>query len=104
MVVRTLLLPLSVSFAAAVTAAVEGTNVASWAADRGPACAGTSPAEACSLNGAIAIIAGGFFAVETLAAVLVALVLARNGKRLGAAVAVAALLSALALEHVWLLT
>ena len=99
-----LLLPLSISFAAALPAAIEGTSVASWAADRSPPCAGPSPAEACSLNGFIAIIAGGFFAVETLAAILVALVLARNGKRLGAAVAIAALMSALALEHVWLLT
>ena len=99
-----LVLPLSVSFAAAVTAAIEGLAVASWAGDREPACTGSSPAEACSLNGAIAMVAGCFFAVETLAAVLVALVLARNGKRLGAAVAVAALTSALAVEHVWLLT
>ena len=99
-----LLLPLSVSFAAAVTAAIEGMSVASWAGDREPACSGSSPAEACSLNGIIAVTVGCFFAVETLAAVLVALVLARNGKRLGAAVAVAALVSALALEHVWLLT
>ena len=99
-----LLLPLFISFAAAMTAAIEGVSVASWAGDRSPACSGSSPAEACSLNGAIAMVAGCFFAVETLAAVLVALVLARNGKRLGAAVAVAALVSALALEHVWLLT
>ena|SRR5919199_5003340 len=96
--------PLTVSFAAAATAALEGTAVASWGADRTPACAGSSPAEACSLNGFIAVVAGTFFAVETLAAVLVGLVLFRNGKRLGAGVAVAALLSALALEHVWLLT
>jgi hypothetical protein len=99
-----LVLPLLISFAAALTAAVEGISVASWAGDREPACTGSSPAEACSLNGVIAMVAGMFFAVETLAAVLVALVLARNGKRLGAAVAIAALVSALALEHVWLLT
>jgi hypothetical protein len=102
--VSRLALPLSISFAAALTAAIEGVSVASWAGDREPACTGSSPAEACSLNGVISMIAGMFFAVETLAAVLVALVLARNGKRLGAAVAVAALISALALEHVWLLT
>ena len=99
-----LLLPLSVSFAAAVTAAIEGMSVASWAGDREPACSGSSPAEACSLNGIVAVTVGCFFAVETLAAVLVGLVLFRNGKRLGAGVAVAALLSALALEHIWLLT
>jgi hypothetical protein len=102
--VARLMFPLAVSFGAAVAAALEGTAFASWAADRGPACSGASPAEACSLNGFIAVVAGEFFAVETLAAVLVAVVLARNGKRLGAAVAVAALISALVLEHVWLLT
>jgi hypothetical protein len=50
------------------------------------------------------MVAGCFFAVETLAAVLVALILARGGKRFGAGVAIAALLCALALEHLWLLT
>ena len=99
-----LLIPLSVAFAAAATAAIEGISVTSWAADRSPACSGSSPAEACSLNGFIAMVAGMFFAVETLAAVLVAVVLAQSGKRLGAAVAIAALACALALEHVWLLT
>jgi hypothetical protein len=99
-----LVLPLGISFAAAMTAAIEGLAVSSWAMDRQPICSGPSPDEACSVNGVIAVVAGGFFAIETLAAVLVALVLARNGKRLGAAVALAALASALALEHLWLLT
>jgi hypothetical protein len=99
-----LVFPLAFSFAAAATAAIEGVAIASWAGDRQPTCSGSSPAETCSLNGVIAMVAGAFFAVETLAAVLIALVLARNGKRFGAAVAVAALVSALALEHVWLLT
>jgi hypothetical protein len=56
------------------------------------------------LNGTISVVAGAFFAVETLAAVLVGLVLLRNGKRLGAGVAITALCCALVLEHVWLLT
>jgi hypothetical protein len=95
--------PLVVSFAAALTAQVEGTAFASWSADRAPACTGSSPAEACSLNGFIALVAGTFFAVETLAAVLIGLVLFRNGKRLGAGIAIAALCCARAVEHVWLL-
>ena len=99
-----LALPLSVSLAAAIAAQAEGTVVARWAADRGAACVGPTPAGGCSLNGTISVVAGTFFAVETLAAVLVGVVLIRNGKRVGAAVAVAALTSALALEHVWLLT
>jgi hypothetical protein len=99
-----LVFPLVVSFAAALGAELEGTAFAWWSADRAPACSGSSPAEACSLNGFIAFMAGGFFAIETLAAVLVGLVLFRNGKRLGAGIAVAALGCALALEHVWLLT
>jgi hypothetical protein len=99
-----LVFPLAVSFAAAATAAFEGTGVAWWAVDRNPVCTGPAPAGACSLNGALAVVAGGFFAIETLAAVLVGLVLFRNGKRLGAGIAVAALISALVLEHVWLLT
>jgi len=99
-----LVLPLGVSFAAAIFAQGEGTFVARWGADRSTACAGPSPAAGCALNGTISVVAGTFFAVETLAAVLVALVLARNDKRLGAAIAIAALISALALEHVWLLT
>jgi hypothetical protein len=99
-----LMLPLGFSFAAAALAQVEGTLVARWAADRGSACAGPTPAGGCALNGTISVVAGTFFAVETLAAVLVGLVLFRNGKRLGAGVAVAALGCALLLEHVWLLT
>jgi hypothetical protein len=99
-----LALPLTISFAAAATVAIEGVSVASWAGDRSAPCSGPSPAEACSLNGVIAMVAGCFFAVETLAAVLVALILARGGKRFGAGVAIAALLCALALEHLWLLT
>lgn len=98
------MLPLGVAFAAAIFAQAEGTVVARWGADRNTACSGPTPAGGCALNGTISIVAGTFFAVETLAAVLVALVLVRNGKRLGAAVALAALVSALALEHVWLLT
>jgi hypothetical protein len=99
-----LMLPLGVSFAAAITAQAEGTVVARWAVDRGSACSGATPAGGCALNGTISVVAGAFFAVETLAAVLVGLVLLRNGKRLGAGVAIAALCSALVLEHVWLLT
>jgi hypothetical protein len=98
------LLPIGVSFAAALAAQLEGTAVTLWAADRTTACDGSSPAEACSLNAFIAFIAGSFFAVETLAATLVALVLLRNGKRFGAAVAATALAAALAVEHIWLLT
>ena len=99
-----LVVPLGVSFAAALFAQAEGTAVARWAADHGPACTGPTPAGGCALNGAISVVAGAFFAVETLAAVLVGLVLFRNGKRLGAGVTIAALACALALEHVWLLT
>jgi hypothetical protein len=99
-----LALPLLISLAAAATAAVEGAGVAWWSAGRDPVCAGPSPAEACSLNGAISLVAGAFFAVETLAAVLVGLVLFWNGKRLGAGIAIAALGSALVVEHIWLLT
>lgn len=99
-----LVFPLVVSFAAALAAELEGTVFAWWSADRAPACSGPSPAEACSLNGFIALMAGGFFAIETLAAVLVGVVLFRNGKRLGAGIAIAALGSALIFEHVWLLT
>jgi hypothetical protein len=96
--------PLTVSFAAAATVAIEGVAVASWAGDRQPTCSGSSPAETCSLNGVIAMIAGTFFAVETLAATLTALVLHRNGKRFGAAVALTGLLLALGVEHWWLLS
>jgi hypothetical protein len=98
-----LALPIGVSVAAGVLAQLEGTLFAFWAAGRTPDCTAASPAAACSLNGVIAFIAGTFFAVETLAATLVALVLLRNGKRFGAAVAAAALALALAIEHLWLL-
>jgi hypothetical protein len=98
-----LLVPVGVSFAAAFAAQAEGTIVALWASTRSTACAGQSPSASCSLNTAVAFIAGTFFAVETLAATLVALVLFRNGKRFGAAVAVTALVAALAIEHLWLL-
>ena len=76
--------PLSVAFAAAFTAQVEGMLVTRWAADRGSACSATSPTGACTLNGTISFLAGTFFAVETLAATLTALVLYRNGKRFSA--------------------
>jgi hypothetical protein len=99
-----LMFPLGAAFAAAIFAQAEGTFVARWGADRSTACSGPTPAGGCALNGTISIVAGTFFAVETLAAVLVALVLARSGKRLSAGVALAALVAALALEHVWLLT
>jgi hypothetical protein len=98
-----LMLPIGISLAAALTAQLEGSVVALWAADRSPPCAGQSPSETCSLNMIVAFIAGTFFAVETLAATLVALVLFRNGKRFGAAVAITALAAALAIEHLWLL-
>ncbi len=97
-------LPLVASVAVALLAQLEGTIVALWAADRSTACSGADPAEGCALNSTIALVAGTFFAVETLAATLVAFVLARNGKREGALLAVGALVSALALEHYWLLT
>ena len=96
--------PLSVAFAAAFTAQVEGMLVTRWAADRGSACSATSPTGACTLNGTISFLAGTFFAVETLAATLTALVLYRNGKRFSAAVAATGLLLALVVEHAWLVT
>ncbi|TMM01297.1 MAG: hypothetical protein E6G02_12745 [Actinobacteria bacterium] len=96
--------PLSVAFAAAFAAQIEGMMVTRWASDRGSACSASSPAGACSLNGIVSFIAGTFFAVETLAATLTALVLYRNGKRFSAAVAATALVAALAVEHAWLLT
>jgi hypothetical protein len=99
-----LMVPLGVSFAAALFAQAEGTFVARWGADHSTACTASTPAGGCALNGTISFVAGTFFAVETLAAVLVGLVLFRNGKRLGAGIAVAALLAALTLEHFWLLT
>jgi hypothetical protein len=99
-----LLAPIAYSFGAAGLAQLEGTMFALWAADRAPGCSTSSPAEACSLNTFIASVAGSFFAVETLAATLAALVLLRNGKRFGATVALTALAAALAVEHMWLLT
>jgi hypothetical protein len=99
-----LTLPLSVAFAAAFAAQVEGMMVTRWASDRGSACSSSSPAGVCSLNGTVSFLAGTFFAVETLAATLTALVLYRNGKRFSAAVTAAGLVLALAVEHAWLLT
>ena len=96
--------PLSVAFAAAFVAQVEGMLVTRWATDRGGACSTSSTAGACSLNGTVSFLAGTFFAVETLAATLTALVLYRNGKRFSAAVAATALVLALVVEHAWLLT
>lgn len=98
-----LLFPLSVSFGAAFVAQIEGMMVTRWASDGSAACSGSSPAEACTLNGVVSFLAGTFFAVETLAATLTALVLYRNGKRFSAAVAAAGLVLALAIEHAWLL-
>jgi len=96
--------PLSVAFAAAFAAQVEGMMVTRWASGRSSACAASSPAGACSLNGTVSFLAGTFFAVETLAATLTALVLYRNGKRFSAGVAATALVLALVIEHAWLLT
>jgi hypothetical protein len=96
--------PLAVAFAAAFAAQVEGVLVTRWASDRGTACSSSGAAGECALNGVISFLAGTFFAVETLAATLIALVLHRNGKRFGAAVAAAGLLLALGVEHLWLLT
>src|SRR5262249_47290228 len=91
--------PLSVAFAAAFVAQIEGVLVTRWASDRGAACSPSGAAGECALNGVIP-----FFAVETLAATVIALVLHRNGKRFGAAVAAAGLVVALGVEHLWLLT
>ena len=96
--------PLIVAFAAAFAAQVEGMMVTRWASDRGSACSSSSPAGVCSLNGTVSFLAGTFFAVETLAATLTALVLYRNEKRFSAAVTAAGLVLALAVEHAWLLT
>ena len=96
--------PLSVAFAAAFAAQIEGMMVARWASDRSSACAASSPAGACSLNATVSFLAGTFFAVETLAATLTALVLYRNGKRFSAGIAVTGLVLALAVEHMWFLT
>ena len=98
-----LALPIGVSIGAALLAQLEGTLFALWASGRSPSCSAPSAAAACSLNGIIAVIAGTFFAVETLAATLVSLVLFRSGKPFGAAVATASLAVALAIEHLWLL-
>ena len=76
--------------------------VTRWASDRGTAC--SSSASECALNGVVSFLAGTFFAVETLAATLTALVLYRNEKRFSAAVTAAGLVLALAVEHAWLLT
>jgi hypothetical protein len=97
-----LLRPIGISVGAALLAQVEGTIVAVSAADR--SCAGSNAPAACGLDNAIALVVGMFFAVETLAAALVALVLLQNGKRFGATVAVTALAAALAIEHMWLVT
>jgi hypothetical protein len=99
-----LFFPLSVAFAAAFAAQVEGTAVAMIGSDRSTACSSSSPAEACSVNGVVSVLAGTFFAVETLAATLTALVLYRNGKRFSAGIAVTGLVLALAIEHMWLFT
>ena len=96
--------PLSVAFAAAFTAQIEGMMVTRWASDRSTACSASSPTGACELNGVVSFLAGTFFAVETLAATLTALVLYRNRKRFSAAVTATALVVALAVEHAWLLT
>ena len=96
--------PLAVAFAAAFVAQVEGMLVTRWASDRASACSSTSPVGACALNGTVSFIAGTFFAVETLAGTLTALVLYRNGKRFSAAVTTTALVLALVVEHAWLLT
>jgi hypothetical protein len=96
--------PLTVAFTAAFVAQVEGMLVTRWASNRGAACSPSSAAGDCSLNGVVSFLAGTFFAVETLAATLTALVLHRNGKRFSAAVAAAGLVLALGVEHAWLLS
>jgi hypothetical protein len=99
-----LVLPIAASLGAALLAQLEGTLVTLWAADRSTACSGSTPAEGCALNTVISFVAGTFFAVETFAGMLVGLVLLRNGKRQGALLAVAGLVAALVVEHLWLLT
>ena len=96
--------PLTIAFAAAFAAQVEGMLVARWAYDRGTACSSSAAGGECALNSVISFFVGTFFAVETLAATLIALVLHRNGKRFGAAVAATGLVLALGIEHLWLLT
>jgi hypothetical protein len=98
-----LMFPLSVAIAAAFAAQLEGMLVMRWASDRGTACSASSADGECALNGVVTFITGTFFAVETLAATLTALVLYRNGKRFSAAVTAAGLVLALTVEHVWLL-
>ncbi|HEX6491744.1 MAG TPA: hypothetical protein VF002_10300, partial [Gaiellaceae bacterium] len=99
----TLLPPIAISVAAALVAQLEGIALTRWAASQGTGCR-AAVGQACSLGAGVGPIVGAFFAVETLAATLVALVLLRNGKRAGAVVSLGALLAALAVEHVWLLT
>ena len=96
--------PLSVAFAAAFAAQLEGMLVTRWASDRRTPCLSSTSTEACSLNATVSFLVGTFFAVETLAATLTALVLYRNRKRFSAAVTATALVAALAVEHAWLLT
>jgi hypothetical protein len=96
--------PLSVAFAAAFAAQIEGMMVTRWASNRSAACSASGPMGACDLNNTISFLAGTFFAVETLAATLAALVLYRNGKSFSAAVTAAGLALALAVEHAWLLS
>jgi hypothetical protein len=97
-------LPLTIAFAAAFAAQVEGMLMTRWASGRSTACSASSPVGACELNTTVSFLAGTFFAVETLAATLTALVLYRNGKRFSATVAATALVLALVVEHAWLLT
>jgi hypothetical protein len=97
-----LLFPLSVSFGAGFAALVEGMMVTRWASHGSAACSASNSAEACTLNGVVSFLAGTFFAVETRAATLTALVLYRNGKRFSAAVTATGLVLALAIEHAWL--
>jgi hypothetical protein len=96
--------PLTIAFAAAFAAQIEGMMVTRWASDRSSVCSASGPAGACELNGTVSFLAGTFFAVETLAATLTALVLYRNAKRFSAAVTAAGLVLALVVEHAWLLT
>ena len=96
--------PLSVAFAAAFAAQIEGMVITRWASDRSSVCSASAPAGACDLNGVVSFLAGTFFAVETLAATLTALVLYRNGKRFSAGVTAAGLVLALVVEHAWLVT
>ena len=96
--------PLTAAFAAAFAAQIEGMMVTRWASNRSTACSASSPTGACELNNTISFLAGTFFAVETLAATLTALVLYRNGKHFSAAVTATGLVAALMVEHAWLIT